>query len=267
MKRKKIGLALSGGGARGFSHVGVLKVLERHGVKIDLVGGTSAGAIVGAALASGMSAVEIEAMSARAGYANLMRPSLSPLGILSNAPMGRFLERELPVTRFEELKLPFSAVIYDSDIGSEVILSGSGDLVFAVRASCAVPGIFAPLRGPEGHLYVDGGVSSPLPIDAVRAMGADIVIAVDLIGVGGTYSHRPRTAAGLAFRSALGLIKAASRNQTYKADLTIVPQIAHLRPDQIRKRDEFIELGEQAAEALAAEIKLLIEQPIALERS
>ncbi len=232
MKRKKIGLALSGGGARGFSHVGVLKVLERHGVRVDMIAGTSAGAIVGAALAAGMSAAEIEAMSARAGYLTLMRPSLSPLGLFSNAPMGRFLARELPVTRFEDLKLPFSAVVYDSDLGIEVIMSGSGDLIFAVRASCAVPGVFAPLRGPERHLYVDGGVSSPLPIDAVRAMGADIVIAVDLIGVGGTYARRPRTAAGLAFRSALGLIKAASAHLPYTADVTVVPD----RPSAARSR-------------------------------
>lgn len=258
MKRIKVGLALSGGGARGFSHVGVLNVLERYGINIDIIAGTSAGAIVGAAFAAGMAAADITSMSARAGYRNLMRLSLSPLGILSNAPMGRFLSRELPVTRFEDLKIPFGAIVYDSELGTERLLYGSGDLIFAVRASCAVPGIFAPLKGTDKHLYVDGGVSSPLPIDAAKALGADVVIAVDLIGVGGAYKRRPKTAAGMAFRSALGLIEAATRNQAAMADVTIVPRIAHLRPDQIRKREEFISLGEAAAEEKIGDILTFI---------
>lgn len=258
MERKKIGLALSGGGARGFSHVGVLKVFAEHGIKFDMIAGTSAGSIVGGALAGGMSASEIESMARRVRYSNMMRPTLSPLGMLSNAPMGRFVAREFPVSKFEDLKVPFSAVIYDLDAGREVILKDKGDLVFAIRSSCAVPGVFAPLRGPGGHFYVDGGVSSPLPIDAVRAMGAEIVIAVDLISCGGTYPRQPRSAAGMAIRSALALIKAATQNQAGTADVVIVPEIAHLRPDQIGKRDELIELGDAAARDAMGKIQELI---------
>lgn len=258
MVRKKIGLALSGGGARGFSHVGVLNVLEQGGIHFDMIAGTSAGAIVGAALAAGMSAAEIRAMAGRAGYANLMRPSLSPRGLFSNAPMGNFICREFPVTRFEDLQIPFAAVVYDLDSGEEVLMKDTGDLVFAVRASCAVPGVFAPLTGPNGHLLVDGGVSSPLPVDAVRSMGADIVIAVDLLGCGGTYTRPPRTAMGLTIWSAMALIKAATRNQASQADVVIQPQIAHLRPDQIGKRNEFITLGEGAAHSAIGKIRELL---------
>lgn len=197
MAPKKIGLALSGGGARGFSHVGVLKVLAEHDIHFDMIAGTSAGAIVGAALAGGMTAAEIEVICRKVGYAAVMRPSLSPRGLFSNAPVGNFIAREFPATRFEDLKMPFGAVVYDLNEGREIIMKDSGDLVFAVRASCAVPGVFVPLRAPDGHLYVDGGVSSPLPIDAVRSMGADIVVAVDLIGCGGTYANPPRTAVDL----------------------------------------------------------------------
>lgn len=258
MATKKIGLALSGGGARGFSHVGVLKVLAEHDIRFDMIAGTSAGAIVGAALAAGMTAAEIEAMCHKVGYATVMRPSLSPRGLFSNAQMGKFIAREFPATRFEDLKIPFGAVVYDLTIGKEILIKDTGELIFAVRASCSVPGVFAPLRAPDGHLYVDGGVSSPLPTDAVRGMGADIVIAVDLIGCGGTYPKPPRTAVGFAVRSALALISSATRNQASRADIVIQPQIAHLRPDQIRKRDEFISLGEAATKAAIGEILELV---------
>ncbi len=259
MARKKIGLALSGGGARGFSHVGVLKVLAEHDIRFDMIAGTSAGAIVGAALAAGMSSAEIERMCHKVGYAAIMRPSLSPRGLFSNAPLGNFIAREFPATQFENLKIPFGAVVYDLNIGKEILMKDTGDLAFAVRASCAVPGVFAPLRAPDGHLYVDGGVSSPLPTDAVRGMGADIVIAVDLVGCGGTYTRPPLTAMGFAIRSALALISSATRNQASNADIVIQPQIAHFRPDQIRKRDEFISLGERAARERIDEISSLLE--------
>src|ERR1035437_4296858 len=257
MKRKKIGLALSGGGARGFSHIGVLRVLAENKIPIDMIAGTSAGSIAGAAFAAGMSTAEIDAMCSRVGWLNMTRPSLSPLGLLSNAPMGDFIKREFPTTRFEDLKIPFSAVAYDFEKGEEVVLN-SGDLVSAIRASCAVPGVFAPIKDKAGRLLVDGGVVSPMPIDAGREMGAEIVIAVDLIACGATFRVRPRTALGMMFQAALALIRAASRNQHYHADIVIEPQIAHLRPDEIKKRAEFIRLGEEAAKLQIDAIKELV---------
>jgi NTE family protein len=244
---KKIGLALSGGGARGFAHIGVLKVLAEHNIRIDMIAGSSAGSIIGGAFAAGMSVDEIATMASKIGWMNMTRPSLSPLGLLSSAPMGYFLEREFPVNTFEELQIPFAAVACDFESGEEVVLRGTGDLTFAIRASCAVPGAFAPLIDKDNRLLVDGGVVSPMPTDAVEMMGADIVIAVDLMACGVTFRTRPRTAIGMMFQSAMMLLRAASRNQHYKADITIVPAIAHLRPDQLYKRDEFIALGEAAA--------------------
>ncbi len=258
MERKKVGLALSGGGARGFAHVGVLKVFAEHGIAFDVITGTSAGAIVGGALAAGMSYAEIEAMAHKAGYANTMRPSFSPRGILSNAPMGKFLAGVLPVLRFEELSIPFAAIAYDLNAGTEAVLKDTGDLVFAIRASCAVPGIFVPLRDDGGRVLVDGGVSSPLPAAIARAMGADIVVAVDVLSCGGTALKNPRTSIGIGIRSAISLIRSASIAQHHFADIVIEPAIAHLRPDQIRKRDEFIALGESAARARIDEVLDLI---------
>ena len=258
MPGKKIGLALSGGGARGFAHIGVLQVLVERGIEIDMVAGTSAGSIVGGALAAGMTTREISAMAARVGWTNMTRPSLSPLGLLSNAPMGSFIKREFPVKRFEDLVLPFAAVACDLDTGAEVVFKQTGDLALAIRSSCAVPGVFSPIRDELGRLLVDGGVVSPIPVDAVRRLGADIVIAVDLMACGATFRTRPLTAFGMLFQSAMMLLRSASRNQHYTADIVIKPEIAHLRPDQINKREEFIALGRAAALKSLPEIEELV---------
>lgn len=257
---KKIGLALSGGGARGFAHVGALKVLARHDIKFDLIAGTSAGSIIGGALAAGMSIAEIEAMAARTRFSNTIRPSFSPSGLLSNAPLGSFLDRELPKKRFEDLQTPFAAVVYDLTAGAETVFTDTGDLIFAIRASCAVPGIFCPMTDDEGHILVDGGVSSPFPAAALKAMGADVIIGIDVLSCGGTYSARPWSALSIAIRSSLSLIRSASAAQHHIADLVIEPAIAHLRPDQIGKRDEFITLGQLAAEARIDEVIELLNQ-------
>lgn len=255
---KKIGLALSGGGARGFAHIGVLKVFAEHEIRFDIITGTSAGSIIGGALAAGMSIEQIESMAARTGYANTMRPSFSPRGLLSNAPMGNFLARELPFKRFEDLKIPFGAMVYDLSVGEERVMAGTGDLIFAIRASCAVPGVFCPMIDPDGRVLVDGGVSSPLPASAARAMGADVVIGVDVLSCGGAFMERPRSALGIAIRSSLSLIRSASVAQHHLMEIVIEPAIAHLRQDQIRKRDEFITLGEVAARKRINEIIELI---------
>jgi len=253
----KIGLALSGGGARGFAHAGVLKVLVESGVPIDMIAGTSAGALAGGALAAGMSPAEIATMCDAIRWRNVTRPSLSPLGLLSNAPMGKFVERHFPVRRIEDCRIPFAAVACDFETGEQVVFT-SGDLSFAIRASCAVPGVFTPLKNTDGRLLVDGGVVSPMPVSAVRAMGADVVIAVDLMACGATFRAHPRTALGLGLQSAMMLLRAVSRTQHYDADIVIVPEIAHLRPDQIAKRNEFITLGEAAARGKLDAIRSLI---------
>ena len=254
---KKIGLALSGGGARGFAHAGVLRALAEYGIRIDLIAGTSAGSLAGGAYAAGMSPTKIEAFSSKLRWADLVRPSISPLGPLSNAPMARFINNEFPVHRFEDLKIPFTAVAYDLENNCEVRLSEKGDLSFAICASCAVPGIFVPLTEKDGRTLVDGGVTSPLPVDAVRAMGADIIIAVDLLACGAV-TGRPRTAAGVLLQSAMALLRTASALQHANADIVIEPQVAHIRIDQIKKRDELMALGFEAAMARLVEIRSII---------
>lgn len=244
MARKKIGLALSGGGARGFAHIGVIKMLVENNIPIDMISGTSAGSIVGGAFASGMSIESIVGMAAKVGWTKMTRPAMSTIAMLSNAPMGRFLTAHFPATKFEDLKIPFAAVACDLERAEEVILTGEGDVIFAIQASCAVPGVFAPMIDEDGRMLVDGGVTTITPTDAVRQLGADVVIAVDLLACGSNFRGKPRTALGMVLQSAMVFLSAASKNQSYSADVVIEPHLAHLRADEIGKREEFIALGE-----------------------
>ncbi len=260
MARKKIGLALSGGGARGFAHIGVLRVLAENNIPIDMIAGTSAGSIIGGAYASGMSVDEIEAMAAKVGWLNIIRPAFSFGGVLSNAPMGTFLRKHFPVSRFEDLKIPFAAVAFDLATSEPVIFRDSGDLIEAIRASCSVPGIFAPVRDETHRRLVDGGVVSPMPVETARSMGADIVIAVNLLSCGTSFSNNSHNLIGIALQSTLEVIRAVSIRENSHADLVIEPQIAHLRLDEIKKYREFITLGAEAASEKIGEISTLTEE-------
>ena len=154
--------------------------------------------------------------------------------------------------------MPFAAVACDLETGEEVVFRDTGDLATAIRASCAIPGVFAPVES-DGRLLIDGGVVSLVPTRAVRKLGADIVIAVDVNACGASYWGTPSTFLGVFFQSAMMLLRTAGRAQHYRADAVIIPDIAHLRPDEIGKMDEFIEAGEKAAREKLDDIKKLIE--------
>ena len=258
MEHKKIGIALSGGAARGFAHLGVLKVLVEHSIPIDYIAGCSAGSFAGAAFAAGMSVDEIIETGKKISWFGVSRFSFSAKGILSNAPIGDLIKKDFPHTKFEDLKIPFAANATNLETGEEKIFRDSGDIAFAVCASCAIPGVFAPLQDADGQVYVDGGVIAPVPTKAVKKLGAEIVIAVDVISSGATYWGTPTTLLGIFFQSAMMLLRTAAKHQHYRADIVIIPEIAHLRPDEIGKMDEFIEAGERAALEKIDEIKTLI---------
>lgn len=255
--RKKVGLALSGGAARGFAHLGVLKVLAEHRIPIDFVAGTSAGSFAGAAFAAGMTIEEIVEMSRNVSWASISGLSASPRSLLTNAKMAKLIKKKFPVHTFEDMKIPFAAVACDLDTGKEVVFKDRGDVAIAVRASCAIPGVYSPIKH-EGHFLVDGGIITPMPSETVKNMGADIIIAVDVLASGSSYFTRPNTLLGVMLQSALTVIKAASEAQHYHADVVIIPEVAHLRPDQLGRLDEFIELGEKAALSKIDEIRRLI---------
>lgn len=176
----RIGLALSGGAVRGAAHVGVLQILEREGIYPDIIAGTSVGAIVGAAAAAGISASSLSEIFRTTRWPRLARLSIrGRYSLFDTKQMERIFYERIGVKSFEELKRPFAAVACDILTGERIVFS-SGDLAKAVRASSAVPGIFPPLED-RGRLLVDGCVVDNLPVDVVRDLGADYVIAVDLI--------------------------------------------------------------------------------------
>ena len=259
MAQKKIGVALSGGAARGFAHLGVLKVLVENEIPIDFIAGTSAGSFAGAAFASGMSIEGIIEMSRKITWRRTTGFSYSPKGLLSNALLGKFINEHFPVRKFEDLPVPFAAIACDLETGKEVVLRDSGDLAAAVRASCAIPGVFVPIA-IDGRQLIDGGVVAAVPTKAVRNLGAEIIIAVDVIACGATYWNLPSTLLGIFFQSAMMLLRAASKAHHYRAHVVIIPQIAHLRPDEIGRMDEFIRAGEEAALEKIDEIKKLFAQ-------
>ncbi|MBK9163707.1 MAG: patatin-like phospholipase family protein [Acidobacteria bacterium] len=254
MERKKIGLALSGGGARGYSHLGVLRVLERAGIQIDMAAGCSAGSIVGAAIAAGLKADDIIKFSRKLGWFDVSAFSYSPKGLLTNEPLGRFIENNFPLTRFEELEIPLAIVACDLATGKEVVFRDEGNVAEAVRASCAIPGVFVPVIGTDGKVLIDGGIASPMPTRAVRKLGADKVIAVDLLTCGSVDAGTPNTLVGTFIQAAMMMIRNSSKSHHYRADIIIEPAIAHIRPDEIKRADELIELGEAAAEEKLEEI-------------
>jgi len=257
MASRKIGLALGGGAARGFAHIGVLKVLAENNIPIDLIAGTSVGSVVGGALAAGMTPDQIADLGRGVAWWKLSRPPFSPRGILSNSGLGELISRQFPVTRFEDLKIPFGAVACDIETGEEVVLKTQGDLAPAIRASCAIPGVFTPVD-IDGRTLVDGGVVAPIPSRAVREMGADLVIAVDVIACGSVNWGKPTTLLGVIFQSVMMMLRAASMNQHYDADIVIIPQISHIRPDELGRMDDLVKAGEEAARERIDEIKALV---------
>jgi NTE family protein len=256
--RPRVGLALSGGAARGAAHVGVLKVLQAHGVEVDCVAGTSAGALVGGAFAAGLSLEELERFARRMRWRDFGRVTLSRLGVQSNARMEEYIRALFPVTRFEDLQIPFAAVATDLDTGRAVVLQGEGDLAFAIRASCAVPGWYVPVVDEEGRQLVDGGLVSIVPVAAARALGADIVVAVDVNYEGAKFLGAPRSAIGIIFQSMMHVQRSASGHELRGADVAVLPKVGHIRWDEMSRAPELIAAGEEAARAVLPQLDALL---------
>lgn len=257
-ERPRVGLALSGGAARGVAHVGVLKVLLEAGVQIDCVAGTSAGALVGGAFAAGLSIAEMEAFGRSMRWRDFGRMAFSRLGIQTNARMEDFIRSRFPVTRFEELPIPFAAVATDLHTGAAVVLKDEGDVAFAIRASCTVPGWYVPVTDKQGRQLVDGGLVANVPTVAARGLGADIVIAVDVNSEGAKFLGPPQSAIGVLFQSMLVVQRTVAAHQWREADLVIAPPVGHIRWDEMTRADEFLAAGEEAARAALERLKKLI---------
>ena len=180
-KRPKIGLALGSGGSRGLAHIGVIKVLEENNIPIDFIAGSSIGAMVGGFYAAGLSIKEIEKIALstnwRRVFSILFDPHLKQ-GLIGGEKLKTFIEDYINGKKFEDCKITFVAVATDLKTG-EIVILNKGEMAQAIRASVSIPLVFKPAE-INGRMLADGGLSAPVPVEIVRGMGADIVIAVNL---------------------------------------------------------------------------------------
>lgn len=271
MSKKKIGLALGGGAARGLAHVGVLRVLQKEGIPIDMIAGTSSGAVIGAAYAWSQ---DTERMTRDALDANwkkmapLIDPSLPKSGFIKGKKI-----RDLIATyvggdvNFSDLKIPFACVATDIDTGEEVIID-SGPVADALRATISIPGIFTVAKHGERYV-VDGGLTTPVPVEVVRRMGADFVIAVnvnpDVTGrMGKTYrqrveAHKEPNIIQVMMQSIYITTYAVGQQALKNADIAIEPNLANIGAGDFNKAREIITRGREAAQKAIPEIKRRLE--------
>jgi NTE family protein len=178
MKKRKIGLVLGSGSARGFAHIGVLSVLEKHNIRPDFVAGTSVGAAVGALYCSGMSPEQMKRACETTEWQALLDFGLMKTGMLDGNKFEEYIQKLTNNVNFQELRIPLRVVATDIDRASKVVFS-EGNVAKAVRASISIPGVFSPVKIDNHHL-VDGALIDPIPVDEAREMGADFIIAVDV---------------------------------------------------------------------------------------
>src|SRR5438876_5511200 len=253
--RPGIALALGGGFARGFAHLGVLRVLEQNHIPISHIAGTSVGSVFGAAYASGAPLARILATSRTIRFRDIARWSVSRLGLASNHRLADLIERVFDSTQFEDMKIPLAVVATDLATGDPVVFR-QGPLVEAIRASCAFPGLFEPIQIGTRCL-ADGGLVAPVPTQAARQLGGSIVVRVS-VGVQDGHRGAPKN----MFQVVARAVSAAQKHQldTWErhADLVIRPDVNSLAWDDFERAGEAIEAGAAAAQLALPRIQKLL---------
>ncbi len=255
-KSRKIGLALSGGGARGAAHLGVLKVLEREGIRPDYVVGVSAGSVVGAGYCAGLSVAKMEESALNLQWSKLGRLVRPRLGFFDSQRLEDYVTEVIGDLQFSDLSIPFAAVAVDI-LTSRLVVLKEGSVARAVRASCALPGIFTPVeRGDQ--LLIDGGTINNLPVSVVREMGAEYVIAVDLLPPPQDRHPKPNNLFELWSLSFYTLLR-ATHAEGQEADCLITPAVGSYSIFEFPKMQEMVAKGVEAAEAKIDQIKAALD--------
>lgn len=249
-ERPRVGLALAGGFARGIAHIGVLRVLRQAGVPIDCVAGTSVGALIAAGYCSGASLEEMERVGAATSFTDFGRWTPSWLGLATNLRMEKYLARFTPAKTFEELQIPLAVAATDINAGVSVFYS-RGRLAPPIRASCAYPGLFAPIQH-EGRTLVDGFLTAPVPVEGALLLGADIVIAVVLDA--GTLKE-PRTFTDVLSRAFNIMQRHSDMAWRTQADIIIEPDVKPFVWDDFSRTPDMVAAGEAAALKALPEIR------------
>jgi len=258
-RKIKIGLALGGGAARGFAHIGVIKALEAQGIYPDIVVGTSAGSVVGALYAAGNNGFQLQKMAFDMDEASISDWAM-PLfgkssGVLKGEALQTWINKAVGNQPMEKLKIPFGAVASDLKNGQPILFQ-RGNTGMAVRASSSVPGVFQPVN-INGHTYVDGGLVAPVPVRFAREMGADFIIAVNI----STQADAQATTSSLEVIMQTFSIMGQRINQfeLKDADVVIQPALGKMASNDFNGRNQAILAGEQAVAALMPQIKQKLE--------
>lgn len=244
----RIGVALGGGVARALAQVGVLRAWAREGLPVDCIAATSSGAIVGALWAAGLGMGRVEELARNVRWLrNVIGFTFPRLGFLSSHKISRFLRETVGVEEFAQLKIPLAVVTVDLQRHEECVLM-SGDLGRAVQASCSIPGIFKPVE-VDGRLLVDGGVLNNLPGDVARAMGADVVVGVDVNRRARSRSPeaRPDSLAQVVFHCLVMMIEQNTTQKRLACDYLIEPELGEIGYLDLDRWAELLERGEAAA--------------------
>ncbi len=252
LERPRVALVLSGGSLRGFAHLGVLKVLDAHGIRPDLIVGTSVGSIAGGLYASGANMAELIQAARKVDF-----DLGSALFSRGESPVHAFVEANLRTKRIEDFPIRFAAVAADFQRGCLALFNG-GDAAVAVQASTAVPGVFAPTRIGSRD-YADGGLVSPLPVRAARALGAQRIIAVNV-----TFDPRESKLTSIIdrlFQTTLVMTRTLALAEGREADVLIEPMLPPEAEVTLANRDALIAAGERAATAALPRIRALLAEP------
>jgi NTE family protein len=253
-KQAKVAVVLGAGVSKGFAHIGVLKVLESNKIPVHMIVGTSAGSFVGSLYAYGFNAFELQKLSFTIEKDDIVDLTIPDNGFIKGEKLEGYVNYILRNTPMEKLKIPFYAVATDIQSGKEMVF-GSGNTGAAVRASCSIPGIFRPVS-IAGRLYVDGGVVSPVAVEAARRLGADIVIAVDISG--DTVAPAPANTIETILQSISIMYSKLSAIQLAKADIVIKPKVGYIGAADFSKRHEAVLEGEKAATEALPKIREVV---------
>ncbi|MCX8094195.1 MAG: patatin-like phospholipase family protein [Candidatus Goldbacteria bacterium] len=249
----KIGLALGGGAAYGFAHIGVLKVLEKYGIKPDFISGTSVGSLIGGIYASGVSIQQLEEAARDFNWFDIVNFTLPKEGLLSIEKLDNFIYKHSKVKKIQDTKIKF-AVTATNLLDAKEEIFFEGDMGPIIRASCSLPGIFAPTVYNH-KIYVDGGILKNVPTEVVKKMGADFVIAVDLLANSKIDILKNNNIFNIVWASWTLTIQEHTKITQYKdADIVIKPTIYNINPFDVFKRDEIITAGYNITEGMVKNI-------------
>jgi NTE family protein len=258
--RPKIALVLGGGAARGFAHVGVIRVLEQEKIPIDMIVGTSVGSFIGAIYAHDMNSFELEWTAFSLEKDNLFDytifSAITGMGPVKGDKLEEFVKTKVPVANIENLKLPFAAVATDLNRGTRVVID-HGPVARAVRASSAIPGVFNPVEH-QGRLLVDGGVVDNIPISVAREKGADVVIAVDISE--NIVNFNITNVVDVMLQAVTIITSENTKYRKKDADVLITPAVGNVGTFDFTQKKRCMQAGIEAAQKVVPEIKKKIEE-------